>query len=255
MANQKLWRKRRLRGNAVWKPEVRKRKWKRKEEKRREAPVHHPFTLFFIFLHCLSPSQNLGVCLPSCLVYLPFSMIPSLMPGIRSHHAESTCLGSVLPQEFSLASYEEHCFNWQMLRQDGVKQTAGERKHKKEGEETDNPSERVCWQIHKKHEQAEYYEIKVFRCKTGRWEILYKRRDQMKESLSLHPVAWAVSVAETMTQPWLGTGCLCGGQGSAERWKGHHGTEEEGVGGGIKMRATNFQIQGTLFGGQELEPE
>lgn len=30
-----------------------------------------------------------------------------------------------------------------MLRQDGVKEAAGEVKHKKEGEETDNPSKRV----------------------------------------------------------------------------------------------------------------
>lgn len=82
-----------------------------------------------------------------------------------------------------------------------------------------------------------------------------KKRNQMRESLSLHPVAWAMSVAETMTQRWLGTGCLCGGQGSAEGWKGHHGTEEEGAGGEIKMRVTHFQIQGTFLGGQKLEPE
>lgn len=31
---------------------------------------------------------------------------------------------------------------------------------------------------------------------------------------------WATSVAETMSQRWLGTGCLCGGQRSDEGQKG-----------------------------------
>lgn len=67
-------------------------------------------------------------------------MIPSLMPGFKSHHAESTCLGRVLPQEFRLASYEKHHFNYQMLRQDGVSETAGEGEHEEGIEETNKTS-------------------------------------------------------------------------------------------------------------------
>lgn len=57
----------------------------------------------------------------------------------------------------------------------------------------------------------------------GRWEI-----KQMKARPSPHPVAWAVSVAETMSQRWLRTSCLCGGQGSAGVLKGTPEEEEEG---------------------------
>lgn len=50
----------------------------------------------------------------------------------------------------------------------------------------------------------------------------------MKARPSPHPVASAVSVAETMSQRWLRTGCLCGGQGSAGVLKGTPEEEEEG---------------------------
>ncbi len=175
-------------------------------------------------------------------------MIPPLLPGIRSHHAESTCLGSSLPQEFSLASYEKHCFNWQMLRQDGVRQTAEEGENIEKTERRQTALQKpyvggVLWQFCKDFKGRNIMESKCDDAKRGRWEIS-ARRNQMRESLSLHPVAWAMSAAETMTQRWLRTGCLCGGQGSAEGWKGSQ--RKSRVRGRTGM--TNFQIQGTLLG-------
>lgn len=109
---------------------------------------------------------------------------------------ESTCLGNVLTQEFFLAPYERHCFNWQIL----LYHDLGTRMKRRSNRIGSKEIRRAAFPKPLTEEfrdgcmtalQCTSYEAEV----TGCDKRMSKKRHQTTESLSLHPV---------------GIGCVCG---------------------------------------------